>query len=115
MLAADRPELGRGLDDDPSQVAALALYHATHVGAGEQQQVGDEAPHALGGAQSRTRRLALIATQRFGEQLEVREDARQRGAQLVRGVGDELPLAREHRLGLPAGRVELLVVVMSTA
>ena len=42
-----------------------------------------------------------------GEQLQVREHAGQRRAQLVRGVGDELALAGEHRLGLAARRVEL--------
>ena len=51
--------------------------------------------------------LALVAVQRFGEQLEVGEHARQRRAQLVRGVGDELALAGERRLGLPARGVEL--------
>ena len=34
------------------------------------------------------------------EQLEVRQDAGERGAQLVRGVGHELALARERLLGL---------------
>ena len=44
----------------------------------------------------------------LGEQLEVREHAGQRRAQLVRGVGDELALARERRLGLAARGVERL-------
>ena len=48
-----------------------------------------------------------LAVQRFGQQLEVGEHARQRRAQLVRGVGDEAPLAREHRLGLATRGVEL--------
>ncbi len=41
-----------------------------------------------------------------GEQLEVGEHARQRRAQLVRGVGDEAALAGERRLGLGVRLVE---------
>ena len=41
------------------------------------------------------------------EQLEVGEDAGERRAQLVRGVGHELALALQRRLGLAAGGVEL--------
>ncbi len=104
---ADRAELAGRLDDDLCEVARLAWHDAADVGAREQQQVGDQPAHALRGAQRRARRFALVALQRFGEQLEVGEHARQRRAQLVRGVGDEAPLAREHRLGLAARRVEL--------
>ena len=67
---------------------------AVGVGAGEQQQVGDEAAHPLRRAQRRARGLAALAVEHLGEQLEVGEDAGQRRAQLVRGVGDELALAR---------------------
>ena len=101
------PELAGGLDDDLREVARLARHDAADVGAREQQQVGDQPAHALRGAQRRARGVALVAVQRFGEQLEVGEHARQRRAQLVRGVGDELALAREHRLGLAARGVEL--------
>ena len=45
-------------------------------------------------------------SQRLLEQLEVGQHGRQRRAQLVRGVGDELALARERRLGLRARVVE---------
>ena len=107
VLAADRAELARGLDDDLREVARLARDDAPDVGAREQQQVGDQPAHALRGAQRRARGFALVAVQRFGEQLEVREHARQRRAQLVRGVGDEAALAREHRLGLATRGVEL--------
>ena len=39
-------------------------------------------------------------------QLEIRQHARERRAELVRGVGDELTLAVEHRLGVRPGGVE---------
>ena len=107
MLTADGTELGGGLDDDLREIAAFALDDAAHVGARQQQQVGDQAPHALGGAQRRARRVALIAVQRLREQLEVREHARERRAKLVRGVRHELPLSGEDRLGLGARGVEL--------
>ena len=42
----------------------------------------------------------------LGEQLQVGQHAGQRGAQLVRGVGHELALAIERRLGLRARRVQ---------
>ena len=51
--------------------------------------------------------LALLAVELGLEQLEVGEDAGQRRAQLVRGVGDELALAIERRLGLAAGGAQL--------
>ena len=77
---------------------------APGVGAREQQQVGDEPAHPLRGAQRAARRLALLAVEHVGEQLEVGQHAGQRRAQLVRGVGDELALARERGLGLRARR-----------
>ena len=60
------------------------------VGAREQQQVADEPAHPLRRAQRAAGGLAVLAVERLGEQLEVGEHARQRRAQLVRGVGDEL-------------------------
>ena len=80
---------------------------AVGVGAREQQQVGDEAAHAPRGAQRATRRpRPRSPSSDVGQQLEVGEHARQRRAQLVRGVGDELALARERGLGLRARGVE---------
>ncbi len=63
-------------------------------------------------AERRTDHLAFLAAplgrlQPLLEQLQVGEDAGQRGAQLVRGVGDELALRLHHLLRLRAGRVEL--------
>ena len=46
------------------------------------------------------RRLAALAVEDVGQQLEVGEDRGQRRAQLVRGVGHELPLALQGALGL---------------
>ncbi len=80
---------------------------APGVGAGEQQQVADQAAHAPRGAQRRLGHLALLALELALQQLEVREDAGQRRAQLVRGVGDEVALAVERRLRLLAGRAQL--------
>ena len=80
--------------------------NALGVGAREQQQVADQPAHPPRRAQRRLGRLGLLALELLGQQLEVREHAGQRRAQLVRGVGDELALAVEHRLGVAARRVE---------
>ena len=76
------------------------------VGAGEQQQVGDQPAHALEERRAEAAASCCSPSQRLLEQLEVGEHRRQRRAQLVRGVGDELALARERGLGLGAGVVE---------
>jgi hypothetical protein len=68
---------------------------AAGVGAREQQQVGDEPAHPARGAQRGGGGLALLALELLLEQLEVGQHGGQRRAQLVRGVGDELALARE--------------------
>ena len=115
-LDVERRSRAPALTGPSSAAASTTIWARSHgsrahdapdVGARQQQQVGDEPAHALGGAQRRARRVALVAVQRVGEQLEVGEHARQRRAQLVRGVGDELALARERRLGLAARGVEL--------
>ena len=104
---ADRTQLARGLDDDLVQGARLVRDDAADVGAREQQQIRYQTAHAPGGAQGRARGVALFAVQRVGQQLEVGEHARQGRTQLVRGVGDEPPLAGEHRLRLPTRGVQL--------
>ena len=106
VVGRDRPELAGGLGQDLAEIGRPVRLDALRVGAREQQQVADEAPHPPGRAQRRVRGLGLLAVELLGEQLEVREHARQRRAQLVRGVGDELALAVEHRLGVGARRVE---------
>ena len=102
----------------PSSAAASIATCARSVGlrcttrsdvaAGEQQEVRHQPAHALRGAERGARRLALLAAAAsLGEQLEVREHARQWRAQLVRGVGHELALARQHGLRLGLCGVEL--------
>ncbi len=108
MLGAHRPQLGRGLHDDLRKIARLAPNNPPNVGACQQQQVRDEAAHTLGRAQSRACGIGLFAVQGLGQQLEVGKHARQRRAQLVRGVGHELALARKCGFGLGMGGVELV-------
>ena len=106
MAVGDGPELGRHLDEHVADVGRLVRELAVGVGAGQQQQVAHEAAHALRGAQRRARRLAALAVEDVGQQLEVGEDRGQRRAQLVRGVGHELPLALQGALGLLLRRLE---------
>ena len=95
VAAGDRPQLGGRLDERPApRSVGLVRLLAVGVGAGEQQQVGDQAAHPPRRAQRRRGRLAALAVELVGQQLEVGQHARQRRAQLVRGVGDELALAR---------------------
>ena len=92
-------ELGGGRDHEVGEIRGLlARCGLLDVRAGEQQEVGDETAHALGRSQRRLSDLALLAVQRVLEQLEVREHARERRTQLVRGIGDERALARRARL-----------------
>ena len=101
-----RSELGGGVGETLGEVGRTPRLQAADVGARQQQQVGDEPAHAARRAQRRLRRFGLLAVEFVGQQLEVGQHARQRRAQLVRGVGDELALARERRLALGAGRVQ---------
>ena len=78
------------------------------VGTGQQQQVGHEPPHALRGPQRCAGSLALLAVELVGQQLEVGEHAGEGRAQLVRRVGHERALARQHALGLGARGVQRL-------
>ncbi len=106
VVAAGRFELARRLDHDVGEVERLAQRRMTGVSTREQQQVADQATHALCRAQSGLSRLAVRSAQRIDEQLEVREHACEGRAQLVRRVGDELALALERRLCLVAGVAE---------
>ena len=112
--SATVPRLGDRRLGDLGEVARAACARAPGVGAGEQQEVGDEAAHPLRGAEGAGDDLLILAVGGVAslleprlQQLEVGEDAGQRRAQLVRGVGDELALSLHHLLGLRAGRVEL--------
>ena len=107
VRVADRTQLAGGLDDDLGEVARLVGDNSADVGAREQQQVGHKAAHPLGGAQSGAGGVTLVTVQRFRQQLEVGEHARQRSAQLVGGVSDESALTGEHRLGLCARGIQL--------
>ncbi len=103
VALGQRRRLARGLAHDRGHVDGLPGRLAAGVRAREKQEVGHQAPHPLRGPQRGARDLAVLALELGLEELEVREDARERRAQLVRGVGDELTLARERALGLGVG------------
>ena len=107
VALGERRGLAGRLAHDGRQVHRLARRLAAGVGAREQQQVGDQPAHPLRRAQRRSGDLAVLALELRLEQLEVGQDARERRAQLVRGVGDELALARERALGLGVRLVQL--------
>ena len=106
VAVGDDAELAGRLDEHLADVGRRVRRLARGVVAGQQQQVGDEPAHAPRRAQRRVRGLLLLAVEALGQQLEVGEHARQRRAQLVRGVGDELALAAQRVLGLAARGVE---------
>ena len=106
VALGDGLELGRRVHDARRPGRWAARGHAARVRAREQQQVGHQPAHALGRAQGRLGRLALVALEHDRQQLQVGEHAGQRRAQLVRDVGDELALALEHLLGLGARLVQ---------
>ena len=81
---------------------------APGVGAGQEQQVGHQAAHASRRAQrGPSATLACSPLEPGLEQLEVGQDAGQRGAQLVGGVGHELARRGQRGLGLRAGGAQL--------
>ena len=97
MLAAERRRLARPPRARRPPGRRARRLAAPGVGAREQQQVADEPAHPLRRAQRRAgdlgrgaRRAVRRPVELLLEQLEVGEDAGQRRAQLVRGVGDEL-------------------------
>ena len=106
VVLGHRTELGGRLEQHVGEVGRAAGHGSAGVGAREQQQVADEPAHPPGGAQRGLGSIGLLAVELLGEQLEVREQAGQRRAQLVRGVGDELPLALERGVGIGARGVE---------
>src|SRR3954464_10772564 len=101
-LARERLGLLEGSGCDLAEVHVGARALAAGVRAGEQQEVGDESRHPPGRGESRVDRVAIVrrALAVHLEELEVRLDARQRGAELMRGVRDELTLAIERLLAL---------------
>ena len=91
-----------GVDDEPGQIDLFAFQRSPGVQARQQQHVLDEVGHPLGLGLHPAHRvrdvvgqLVLFALRQFG----VAADRRQRGAQFVAGVGDELPHPR--LAGLP--------------
>ena len=112
MVVGERAELGRGVHEGLPEVGRAVRLVAVRVRPGEQEQVADEPAHALRGAQGRVRGLAALAVEDLDEQLEVGEDARERGAQLVRRVRDELALALERLLRLVARCLEAVEHVL---
>jgi hypothetical protein len=106
VVAGHRLELAGGLGHHGREVDGPVRGDAPGVGAREQEQVGDQAAHPPRRAQRGRRGLARLALELHLEQLEVGKHGGERGAQLVRGVGDELALARERGLRLVARLVE---------
>ena len=103
----------------PGHRLSSAAASTTHLGRGRRARAGGARPASARASSSRSatsrrmRReersaerggLALLAVELLGEQLEVRQHAGQRRAQLVRGVGDELALAVERGLASPRAR-----------
>ena len=110
------PATGATSASAPAAISArsqrAARPGAPGVGSRQQQEVGDQPSHPARGAERPVDDLGLLAglaalLEPRLQQLEVGEDAGQRRAQLVRGVGDELALGLDHLLGLAAGGVEL--------
>ena len=106
-----RRHLGGRVAGDLGEVAAAALADPARrrrgpAAAGRRPAGSSAATSAAPSRPSRGPRSCSGAAQRSLEQLEVGEDAGQRRAQLVRGVGDELALLLHRRLALGARRVE---------
>ena len=98
--------------DQPGHVDRLEhLGAALHLA--EIQELLDEGPQPRGVAAHHHHHLGVLGVdlvpQVLGEQLQVARDARQRGAQLVRDVGDELRL---HRVDLQQALLHLLLHVV---
>ena len=94
VVRADDAGVAHGLEGQPGEVDLVAGQRSARVEAGEQQQVLDQAGHPgrlgldLG---HRERQLLGVGRAGAAAQLGVPVDGRQRRAQLVGGVGDELP------------------------
>ena len=89
-----RPCIGYGIDREHAEVDGRLFERAALVEAGQQEQVVDERSHAhrLGlGAPHRLLQLLALFEPAAPVQLGVAADGRDRRAQLVRRVGDELP------------------------
>ena len=87
------------------EVDVAHLHEVRLLGLGEQEQVVDEARHAVKFVADQLDRVAALVGI-VAEQLEVAADDRDRRAQLVPGVGDEFLLHGERRLQAIEHRVE---------
>ena len=83
MLLGHRAELGSRLDEHLGEIRRPSRLHPVRVGAREQQQVTDETAHPARRTERCLGGLGLLAAELLGQQLEVREHARERRAQLV--------------------------------
>ena len=92
MIRAGDVRITDRVDGHPRQVRGFALQRPSRVQPGQQQQVFDEVRHPLGLGLHPVHRMRDgigIVTHPLRE-FGVAADGRQRGAQLVAGVGDEL-------------------------
>ena len=91
VVRADHPGVVDRLDQQPGQVDRLAVERAAAVEPGQQQHVLDQRGHPRGLLLDLAERGAdVVVVGAAAGQLGVAGDGGQRGAQLVRGVGDEL-------------------------
>ena len=89
-----------------ARVAARARHRRARAAA-DRRPAGASAGRSAAPSRRSRRPVLAAVVERCLEQLEVGEDAGQRRAQLVRGVGDELALPRIALLGLRSRGVEL--------
>ena len=102
VRSGERLRFGDRLDSNLPEVDRRRGALAGGVGAGQQQQIGDQAPHPPRRAQRSVGGFQLLAAELVGQQFQVRQHTGQRRAQFVRGVGDELALMAQCSLGLDA-------------
>ena len=99
VALAEQRQIAAHVLEETVEVDRLRLDQLAALGAGERQHVGDEAVELVEAAQQRDG--AFVAAQLVGlavEQLDLGAQHRERRAQLVRGVGDEVALALERPL-----------------
>ena len=93
------------VDDEPGQIDRLAFQWPSGVEPRQQQHVLDELRHPFGFGFDPAHRVRDIVGQVFSfplRQFGIAANRGQRGAQLVAGVGDELPYPR--LAGVPRGQ-----------
>ena len=96
VALAEQRQVATQVFEEVGEIDRLGLDKPARLGAREREHVGDEAVHLVEAAEQRDG--ALVAALLVGlavEQLDLRAQHRERRAQLVRSVGDEVALARE--------------------